>query len=1001
MKKIAWVLILAISQLVARAADLPDAKAATEIIEGLQGALGDLSTILSLPPDQRVGWVMTNAEDYVRGKIVDQSKDKIKEAMKAYATAAFQAQAFKTVAIPALKNSIVMNAPVDWGLIQARMASDVDTKTAAYGTAAAGVSIAWDAVAAFSEGGAQAGFNKLTADIYNAVADAYIPGWGWFKLGTAIVDGLGNYVLDYATDTATSGMLNDLFSMTDDPNGFAKMLQTTPLPSLYKKVDDGWELVEYGRLRVGSGTDTGGEAMKQRLKDTLYTLKAGVAAAYTAGLQKDANLRAQFQPYLDAAAQAEANLRAVAGTVQTNAAPLLASIRQFQGITDQFTEVQDAQEDQAYIQEATSAPGVIPPWIYTPIPRGGFMPLFEDAYDQFHAETGGHFDWNTFSAAQEVAWTAMGDAVSAVVIPPDGANKLDWLANYQADQNAIMCEVDMIAADADGRASLMAQAISQVALDLGAQIQEESAKLDEGISALINEANETLRLTNTFYGDSYAAFTNATENWLIYVGLGGNYQDTASYLEQVEDDADTLQDLNSRRRALYAAYTAYLATVDATMQCLIPQGLQYFTNGVWDSDHNELIWGASYYPAQFEGMPVTALYMSVDPAQYEFDSQQAIQALEARLSELQGPYDQYMLQMALQRIAHMLDLALQPFTAADPRVTVYSLMGRVNGILNYRQPVENTDLYMYVQRVQTVWSNCQSRIAYLQHYPKLIDATPYIQFGITNLGRLESGVAADRSLRAGAPALANLASNQWQQVIAPVLLNQNPDYYEGLLAGLAHTIALINPAYMRGLSGYDPVDTLMTDYYTSYMQQLTGMMQQAQADYSQVIGWYSKTMPSVTPSTSTLAGAVGGTVNVSFTASEAGGTYSAPFLPSGLTINPSTGTISGSPLQAGSFTIPVDYTSPEGVSTYTIVQIGVQPPGAAAATLTISGGLPVLQVQGVEGAQYLVQALDDLGSGDRWENVGTLTAGQGQNWVDNAGVQGNYRFYRVVWDTSQ
>jgi hypothetical protein len=1004
MKKITWILLLAIAPSALQAQDeLPDAKAATEIIESLQGTLGDLSAILSLPPQQRVDWVLNQAADRVQAKMVDKAKDEIKGAMDNYAKAAFRAEAFKTIAIPALKNAAALNTPANWELLEAQMASKVDTKTAAYGAAVAGAAILWDSVDAFGEQGARAGFAKMAAGVYEAVADAYIPGWGWFKLGTTMVEGLGNYVLGYATDTATEGMLNDLFSMKGDPKSFAQMLRTTPLSDINKKVDDGWELVAYGRLWNGQGTDAGDAAMKQRLKDTLYDLKAGVAHEYAIQQQKDAALQAKFQPYLDAAAQAEARLRAVASKVKADAEPLLASTRDLQRRSSQLGEEKYAKEAQTYNDEAESTPGEAQP--YTPIPRSGFMPFYTAAYGRVKESTGGSFDIEAFYKEIGDGNNARAQAVNSQTVPPDGAGKLEWLAHRDADRKAIISELMTLQYDADGRAALMAQAISQETSTLATQLNEQAEKLEQGLMALENEAAENLRLPDTFrrYG-----FPDFTQVWIFNNLQPGftaeNYARIASYLEKLEADVETLQSLNSRRRKLYADYNLLIATAENTMQAVIPQGCQVFTNTVVDSERLRKTWSINnfYYtsvPLVFQDLPLSVIYVRPELEQSEFNPQEAILAAKALLSELQGDYDRWQLQLALERITQILDQKFQPYNVPKPSNHALSLMARVNGILDYRKPLEETDLDLYVQRFESVWLAAQTRIELLQLYPSLVDAAPYLKWG-TNLNQYKTLLASDREGRQRAPAQAESLKLSFQQAIDrwnPILVGMNPDYYEEALGGLGSTLANAEVGYVRARSASTATYTLMEDYFRDYIPQVTSLLQQAQVEYTSIISWYGKTMPSITPATNKVNGSVGQGVGISFQVSEPGGTYSVPYLPAGLSVDAAMGTISGKITQAGDFDVVVRYRAPSGVSTHSLVHLGVAPPAGVTQVLTLNNGYPEMKLQGVEGINYIVQILNDMGGDNRWVTVKTLTLGKDQTWVDIDGMLASHRFYRLVW----
>lgn len=989
---------------------MPDAKAATEIIQSLQGTLGDLSTILSLPSQQRVDWVLHQAAERVQGKMIDKAKDDLKDAMDNYAKAAFRADAFKSIAIPALKNAAIQNTAVNWELLEAQMTSKVDTKTAAYGAAAAGATMVWDSIEAFSERGAQAGFSKLAAGLYDTVADAYIPGWGWFKLGMTMVEGLGNFVLSYATDTATEGMLNDLFNMKGDPKAFAQMLQTTPLADINKRVDDGWELVAFGRLWNGQGTDAGDVAMKQRLKDAIYALKAGVAHEYAQQQQKDAALQAKFQPYLDAAAQAEAKLRAVADKVRAAASPLLATTRDFQRRSSQLGVAKSTQEAQTCNAEATSAPGEAEP--YTPIPRDGYMPFYTAAYGRVHESTGGSFDVEAFYKDLDDGNNARAQAVNSQSEPPDGPGKLEWLAHCRADRQAILSELATLQYNADQRAALMAQAISQQTSMLATELNEQAEKLEQGLVALENEAAENLRLPDTYYRYGYTQFTVA---WLCgnpfysdcmgyWISPVQNYQQAFPYLEKLEADIETLQSLNTRRRELYADFAALIANAERTMQAIIPQGCQVFTDTQAGSEGLRRTWAINYpyatpVPLMFQDMPLSVVYVLPELQQGGFDSQQAILAIKAKLSELQGDYDRWQLQLALNRVTKMLDDKFKPFAVAKPFNHALSLMARVNGILDYRKPLEQTDLYLYVQRFEPVWLAAQTRIELLQRHPNLVDANPYLQWG-TNLNIYKNLLAGDREERQRAPAQAESLKSSFQQALnrwTPILQGMNPEYYEEALSGLGATFAEAQVGYLRARAANTATYALMEDYFRNSIPQVTDLLQQAQSEYSRIISWYGKTMPSITPGTSKLEGSVGQSLSVSFNASEPGGVYSAKFLPAGLSLDPLTGTLSGKTTQSGDFGLVVRYLSVSGVSTCSIIDLSIAPPTGAMRSLTINNGNPELKLDGAPGISYMVQVLDGFRDDTRWVTVKTLTLANDQSWVDIQETPMPQRFYRLVW----
>lgn len=1006
MKKTLVILGVCAAGLISRGAEFPDARAANEVIEHLQGALGDLSAIKALPPDQRVSWVLNQARQRVEDKAIDEVKGQLKEAMNNYAKAAFRAQAFKDTAIPALKHAAIFKTPVNWSVINTRMASDIDTQVSAYGTAIAGAKIVWEAVDAFSEGGAQAGFSKMAAGVYDSLAGAYIPGWGWFKLGTAMVEGVGNYVMGYATDTATEGMLNDLFNMKGDPKGFSRMLMNSPPAELFRKVDDGWELVAFGRLWNGQGTDAGDEAMKQRLKDTLISLKAGVAHEYAEQRRQDAELQAQFQPYLTEAAQAEERLRQTAGQARTNALPYLQKIGDFQRRAGQLNEEKAIQDDQYYSGLAQSAPGELMP--YTPIPRG-FIALYEGMYDRVSENTGGSFDYQAFSEEAVAANAARWETISAHPVPPDGPGKTAWLAHFEADKRAIEAEILALQSAADQRAARLLESLNAQIAELAEELVRAKEALEQGLAALDAEARENLQNPQTYAQYGYPGFT---ETWLnsgpFYDDVMGfwkpnadKYVTVARYLEQLEADAADIVSLNVRRRQLYRDYAAVLSSVDLAMNTVVPDGCLDYSETVSGTESRLRMWSVNYpyvprHRVTLQRLPLVAKYILPEHVASELDVPAALAAMRSRLAELQADYDLRVLQQALQRVLELVGQKLQPFDHPGPASHAWNMVGRFNGIRNYTYPPEQTDLYVYTEQFRSVWLACQTRIAFLQRHPTLVDATPITRFGAT-FAQYETALAADRDERSRAPAQAEALKASSQQALdrwTPIWLEMGPEYYEDALAGLGATLAVAQEGLRRARTSTTPTYALMADYYQTYIPKVLTLLNQAQAEYTRIISWYSKTMPNLTGGP-TGGGVVGQPVNITVQADEPGGTFSAPCLPFGLVIHPTTGSITGSPSTAGEFEGVVRYLSTNGVSSYKNIHFKVNPPQAVTQVIAIRNGAPEIQFQGATGLSCVLQTRQGLAGQERWVNVRTIVAGD--SWSDPNGLEEAQRFYRVVW----
>ena len=156
-------------------------------------------------------------------------------------------------------------------------------------------------------------------------------------------------------------------------------------------------------------------------------------------------------------------------------------------------------------------------------------------------------------------------------------------------------------------------------------------------------------------------------------------------------------------------------------------------------------------------------------------------------------------------------------------------------------------------------------------------------------------LTSDQADRQRAPSQAESLQSSFQQAIdywTPILVGMYPEYYEDALGGLGSTLANAQVAYMYARSASSPTYTLMQDYLRNYLPQVTNLLKQAQSEYALIAQWYGKTIPSLTPSSSSVNGSVGQAINLSFDTDGPGGTYSVFYLPAGLAFDPTTGTIS-------------------------------------------------------------------------------------------------------------
>jgi hypothetical protein len=938
--------------------------------------------------------------------------------MDDYARAAFRAKAFETIAAPALKNALVAGMPLDWSQIEARMLSETDTKIRAYGLAVQGISIAWDSVDAFSESGANAGFSKLASGVYQAVAEAYIPGWGWFKLGATMVEGLGNFVMNYATDTATEGMLSDMFGMKTEPQAFCRMLQTTTPDQITNQIEDKWELVAAGRVWQGQGTDAGDQAMKQRLKNTMMDLKTQIAHQVEEQRKKDAELLAKMQPYLDAASKAEAKLKETAGQIAGKARPMLDTIKAFDRKINAAGEAQAQSNATTYAAQAQSGPGDLLP--YTPLPRAEVTDAYNLAFDMCKTNLGGSFSGMTFSArvsdAAQVKWRV----VHEQTWPPNWEGNPGfqaWSVHQSADRVALDNEIEVLRRRAYQRIGQQEEALRNRMAEWAAEIRAGETTLENGLQAMENEGRANLLQPETlirYFVPVGAAYypTNYTEEWLAsslsdFDPVEMRYRYLAARLEKLESDRSTFLSLDGKRKALYGDFQTLIAQMDADMKAIVPTGCQDFTVIATDRLYVQLRWNVTNYLSTMNGeIAVTARYVQPKCVDATLNIDTCIAIIKGRLGELQNEYDAAELRQGVQRVAGIVQSKLAPYAIPGGNTYNYAagIRARVNDSVDYRQPIERTDLFRFAGLLDAAWQEAQPRMALLQKYSASVD--PILLAGLLkngdNLTTLQKVITIDQSERAQAPALAASQMTSYQNILkqwpeTPAWRWTLSEYEDGL-AGMAGTLSNAQRDLRRAKTASSPIYTLMQSDLETYIQALTTRLNRYQIAYAKDAPAFGNTMPVLTVESGTVTGARNQPLTIAPQVNETGGTFSCPNLPTGLFINSQSGLITGSPKQAGwRGDIVISYTGTSGITARSLVNLQIKDPEPALLGINRIDGTPKIVLQGESGTPARIQTRK-LENNDWWVTVGNVTlTGGTQNWTDTSGG-GDKRFYRLICD---
>ncbi len=326
------------------------ARAVDNIISSLPSEFTDGVDLGAMSPEQRVNWVMNSLEEKVQEKITEKVQDAIKEKLWDYAEQAIRAQAFMEIGVPQIRHAYAMGEEFDWTSIEAEIASRTDTNLRALSGAIQVAQIGWNTIQSYQQGDFRSAARTLGGEISQLLLQAYIPGFGTFMLGAQATIFLGNYVLDYATDTAIEGMLNNLYGMNSDPGAFAEWLIDQSPADIRRDIDakfaDG---MGFGYLYRHQGTDAGEEKMKRRLLDELVEIRGRLALQQREQKRREREFQREVERYLQDYRRAEAELKAAAASVRQEVESQLQPVEE---LREQLTSLRkrDAQEKAEEIQ---------------------------------------------------------------------------------------------------------------------------------------------------------------------------------------------------------------------------------------------------------------------------------------------------------------------------------------------------------------------------------------------------------------------------------------------------------------------------------------------------------------------------------------------------------------------------------------------------------------------------------------------------------------------------
>lgn len=379
-------------------------KAANQLLDSLPDFVKDVQAMRNMKPQEKIEYIMNAVDGRVKEKVAEKFKDQVKDKVKEYTKAAIRARAFQEIGVPQIRNAFVMGVPIEWSKIDSQIASNVDTKMRVFDAGWKAAEIGWSAYEAYASGDALAAAKSISGSVCDLLAEAYIPGWGWVKFGAKMVEALGNYVLSYATDTAVQGMLESMYGMKTNPQGFADWLIKKSPQDIMTDLNDKWnDGMAFGYLWQGQGTDKGDEEMKSRLQSTLVSLRGELLAKIKEEERKEKEIEQFMQKYKDEAEAKAKELQKTAEQAKSEADAILAPIKAFREKYYGMRK-QEVKEQEAKLESSMDGGQGI---AYVPLRRGAIIGAYQNVLSEVR-------DVSSDSAFDQAAYDRMYEDFSKV-----------------------------------------------------------------------------------------------------------------------------------------------------------------------------------------------------------------------------------------------------------------------------------------------------------------------------------------------------------------------------------------------------------------------------------------------------------------------------------------------------------------------------------------------------------------------------------------------------------
>jgi hypothetical protein len=627
------------------------AKAVDGLIKSMPTIFTDVLTMQSMTEDQKINYVLTKAEDRIKSQIADKFQEDMKQSMIDYAKKSLRANAFMQDAAPQIRHAVFMGQEFDWSKLDKKVQEKADENFKNAMKAIDAAKFSYEVFQTAHEKGMLEAFKSVSAQLYDSLASSYIPGWAYFKMGVEAVKAIGNYIMEFATDTAIEGMLNTMYSMKRDPEGFAKWVVNKSPSAISTDIDDKWELVSGDDfVYEGKGTEKGEEAMRKKLLSTMMDMRRGVLTQLKEVERKEEQVKREAERYLRPAKDAEQKLRDVAATAKKEAADAIAKVRDFKtqyfSYAKQDAESEFAKAEAVRAQEKNRPQSTVGTAIrYEPMDRIGILGALRTALAEIKDSGTDGYDAATFKTGYEAYQKLRQEAINAsnasVAQKIAAANKYDaelraaasdgdgwksedaykayasaarpyWNAQYilgpaQGQDFARLASEETIAIlEANERATRMGVKIQTALEELGVKMNEGVAEFSNAKEMFERELRATLNYPDAWRNPDY----------LEKVVVGGlpprrdrigevqvelrNLQDA---LDKLKKDQTSIGPLHTKEEAFYTDYARTAEGVYREFLTLVPKKLQEITAaGERDAQYEYLLRAIEFNPGAGIGM---------------------------------------------------------------------------------------------------------------------------------------------------------------------------------------------------------------------------------------------------------------------------------------------------------------------------------------------------------------------------------------------------------------